>query len=1003
MKMCTKRLLIKFFFCFSLIFWGLRVSAGIHTEKIDTKQLLTISSKGKANALIVVPPKACKIVLFAAEELRSVLKEACGCDFPVVTKAESGKINLLLGEEFLKKSSYTLDAIPRDGFIIRSQGNNIFLAGRDDPKGDPVREAGSWCKWERGTLYAVYHFLERFAGVRFYFPGKIGTVIPKRETLQIPAMNIAEAPDFSTRKVISGVRPIPGRPSVSQWYEGTADERNKVIRKAGMNAYRLRSSSYAIMAAHGLAQLGYAHRFAKSKPEFFALTDKGERYSQPRLGWDRKNHAGLYGQLCLSNRELREQVFKDAKAYLTGVSAAAAGIDLGPKNGGVRWPGGLIPGYFDIMPNDSFYLCRCAPCQAEFKKGPQAVSDHVWRFTKEIGERIKKENIPGHLTMMAYNPYRRIPSFALPDNIHLTLAAVGPWTIGTKRGQSDLELIRKWQKKCGTKIGTLWTYPGDPYRQFADLPMMTPWAVGKYFKAVSPHINGVFFEGETDHYLFQYLNFYIFSKVSWNNASDTDAMLKEHFALMFGPAANSMSEAYTLLEKCWLKLYARAGEQNSDKVDYPNEIERWTKIYDEKVMERISRLLKFAEKQTSQDKAGQARVKFMAKELFGPMLKAREKWVADRAQVANWSETVPMLKKGEKPLIDGKINETLWKNAVTVPFRMLNSLNKALPDNSRTLKVLRDENFLYVAFNFTSVPPSQLRYATGKGNQFWFESEAEIMLMPRADTMLQYACNPAGEVRTMSYTVKDMQFKLRGNSASSAKIKCALSDKGWSAEFAIPLKELNPSGNELKANFSYVESHKTKGVKRFSWSPYLQKSFQEFENYGTLFLIDKNLIRNGNFRRPAVKGKIPFWNASKAGLFDLELQKTRSNAPSLKGSFTTPGRFYCAQQIIGMKPDTRYRFSFFIRTEKLKRLRPGQGGAYATLYYGKPIMVPKTPLDGDSDWVKVVQEFTTGKELVPSRCSMTIGVYNVTGNVYFDSVKLEELGSNQIKSSQEIL
>ena len=989
--MYLKLSFFQFLLCFSLI-WGSFLSArGIHTEKVNPKELLTVSSQGKANAAIVLPPKAGKILLFAAEELRTILNTAVGGEFSIVTAPQAGKVNILLGEELAKQGGISLKNIPRDGFIIRSQGNNIFLAGRDDPKGDPVREAGGWCKWERGTLYAVYHFLERFAGVRFYFPGKMGTVIPATPTLQLPSMDIAEAPDFTTRKAISGVRPIPGRPTVSQWYEGTPEERNQVIKKAGMNNYRLRSSSYAVLAAHGLAQMGYVHRFAKSKPEFFALTDKGTRYYQPSLGWDKENHAGIYGQLCLSNQELREQIFKDAKAYLTGVSAAAAGIDLGPKNGGVRWPGGLIPGYFDIMPNDSFYLCRCGKCQEDFKKGPQAVSDHVWRFTKELCERIKKENIPGRLTMMAYNPYRRIPSFDLPDNIHLTLAAVGPWTIGTKRGKSDLELIRKWHEKCGTKIGTLWTYPGDPYREFADLPMMTPRAVGKYFKELAPHINGVFFEGETDHYLFQYLNFYIFSKVSWKSAADTDAILKEHFTLMFGPAANSMTEAYDLLEKCWLKLYARAGAQDTDKVDYPNEIERWTKIYDEKVMERISRLLRFAEKQTAGNKLCQERVRFMAKELFGPMLSARKKWAADRQRVSNWSETVPVLKKGTKPLIDGKIDEALWKNAVTAPFRMLNGQKGVAPENSRSLKLLRDDEYLYVAFDFTSVPTAQLLYAAGKGNQFWFASEAEVMLMPRPDTMLQFACNPAGEVRTMGYTVNNLQFKAQGPLTTSARIKCFKDEKGWSAEFAIPLKELQGAGNEFKANFSYVESVKKGPVKHFSWSPYLKKSFQEFENYGTLFLKETNLIRNGNFRQPAVKGKIPFWNASKAGIFDLDLENIHSNSPALRCTVTAPGRFYCAQQVVGMKPDTRYRFSFFIRTDDLKRLRPGQGGAYATFFFGRQIMVPKTPLDGNSERVKVVQEFTTPKDLVSARCSMTLGVYNVNGKVFFDSVKLEEL------------
>ncbi|MBR2874094.1 MAG: hypothetical protein IKB99_11405, partial [Lentisphaeria bacterium] len=106
--MYFKSLCCTFFLCFLLIFSSVLSAQGIHIEKLDSTQRLTLSSKGVAQAVIVLPPRAGKILLFAADELRTLLKEATGADFPVVTAPQAGKVNLFLGETFLKKVSLSL-------------------------------------------------------------------------------------------------------------------------------------------------------------------------------------------------------------------------------------------------------------------------------------------------------------------------------------------------------------------------------------------------------------------------------------------------------------------------------------------------------------------------------------------------------------------------------------------------------------------------------------------------------------------------------------------------------------------------------------------------------------------------------------------------------------------------------------------------------------------------------------------------------------------------------
>lgn len=51
----------------------------------------------------------------------------------------------------------------------------------------------------QGTCYAVYDFLERFCGVRWYAPGELGIVFDKMPTLRLPVANIRRKPAFEFR------------------------------------------------------------------------------------------------------------------------------------------------------------------------------------------------------------------------------------------------------------------------------------------------------------------------------------------------------------------------------------------------------------------------------------------------------------------------------------------------------------------------------------------------------------------------------------------------------------------------------------------------------------------------------------------------------------------------------------------------------------------------------------------------------------------------------------
>ena len=98
-----------------------------------------------------------------------------------------------------------------------------------------------------------------------------------------------------------------------------------------------------------------------------------------------------------------------------------------------------------------------------------------------------------------------------------------------------------------------------------------------------------------------------------------------------------------------------------------------------------------------------------------------------------------------------------------------------------------------------------------------------------------------------------------------------------------------------------------------------------------------------------------------------------------------------------MKPNTRYRFSYFLKCEDLKPVSRG-GGATVSIFdvvngthYVPDIYYPK----GTTDWMYFDYEFTTGDKVddpaTKKTAYITLRIRNAAGAAYFDDVRLEEV------------
>lgn len=144
---------------------------------------LTLAKGGDTCYTIVIAPDASPAVHQAASEFVSDMKRMTGAVFPVANSAVVGP-KIFIGPGAALSASFPgllLHKLPPEGFIIRTRGTDLALAGHDD----------------RGTLYAVYTFLEEHLGVRWYAPD--ATTLPKHRVVKILALNEKQFPAFAYR------------------------------------------------------------------------------------------------------------------------------------------------------------------------------------------------------------------------------------------------------------------------------------------------------------------------------------------------------------------------------------------------------------------------------------------------------------------------------------------------------------------------------------------------------------------------------------------------------------------------------------------------------------------------------------------------------------------------------------------------------------------------------------------------------------------------------------
>ncbi|MBR3219488.1 MAG: hypothetical protein IKF77_06155 [Thermoguttaceae bacterium] len=156
--------------------------------------VLHLADRGATDYTIVLPDTPSPVQETAAGELASFLKQVTGADFPILSesqveeKAKDKEKLLVIGPGDLSKrllasvGAEPEETIAQDGIIIQPVGESIVFSGHP----------------RRGTLYAVYTFLEDTVGCRWWTSTE--STIPRRPTLEVNIAPTRYAPKVTLRE-----------------------------------------------------------------------------------------------------------------------------------------------------------------------------------------------------------------------------------------------------------------------------------------------------------------------------------------------------------------------------------------------------------------------------------------------------------------------------------------------------------------------------------------------------------------------------------------------------------------------------------------------------------------------------------------------------------------------------------------------------------------------------------------------------------------------------------
>lgn len=548
--------MIQFSVClFALLLFSCLCSAdtvsGIRLmESNETKYVITLATDAS------LPEKN------AASELSSYLKKVTGADFKIVAPGQSGKRPVIaVGPGAAKAVMPKLDldkaGLGEEGIVMKTSQANLVLTGATGSR--------------RGTLYAVYEFLEQIAGVRWWTHTE--ETVPYNPKLTVKKLDVRYVPQFKTRQLYSWsmVHTV-----ASHWYLYEEDKSVKDWQKVKF-AVRMRNNGYgsAIPASFGgsVMPLGWCHTFYTFIPPSVYFEKHPDWFSEIE-----GKRASEESQLCMTNDEMLAELAKNVIAK----------IEEQPHFKMVA-----------LSQNDNGIQCGCSKCM-ELDEAEGSPSGSLLYGVNKVAEIVEKKFPDVDILTLAYQYSSKPPKTIRPrKNVVIQMAFdlrsfFQP--LDSDINRQMINNVKVWFD-IGAKI-MIWDYYLNYNGPLAPHPNL--YTIGPDIRQYRDNnAVGVFLEDETvaTNY-FVALKTYLASHMLWDPSRNENAIMDEFLKGYYGDAAPALRRVIDVFEKAASGVTLRVWPGSADA--------GWMTLDD---MNTATKLFAQAESAVAGDKVLLARVK----------------------------------------------------------------------------------------------------------------------------------------------------------------------------------------------------------------------------------------------------------------------------------------------------------------------------------------------------------------------------------------------------------
>ncbi|MBO4513400.1 MAG: DUF4838 domain-containing protein [Victivallales bacterium] len=709
-------------------------------------------------------------VTLAEEALVDAFERITGEKPKVVDAAseEAGKAPFVISigkNAISEKLGIDFNAFPKEGFIVKTFERGVVIAG-DDGYLTPSR----YHKFDRpqyrfnGTTHGAYDFIERVLGIRFYYPG-IGVYAPQNvKDITLTPVCYTDAPVYHNRHHYA----------FNKFSQNGVPWKGVKADKFFDKAWRFAKTSRFPDPIH----TPVPHVMLEAHPDkadvIFYKDKFGVVHNGPKSA-----------VLDITNLELAHLMVEDAKHFYD--TDGQWNVHWREKPGS-RYTSGRTPNpEYICFGQADHYLGNMPDAMAPFipkerknsKSG--ALSDVYMRFYIAMAKEMK-EVLPGKkLATCAYHNYKLPPLLVkpedVPDNIDMLICT---GTIALSRSkqmqESWKDIYGGWSKLMGGRPVHAYTYGTSiPFTKAIEGYYMKD-----FIKALEPYLakdGGIFFDAGFNYHF--YSTYYLVFRNYWNPAFNNQAAMDEHWPLLYGPKAGAaLRSFYELLRERWEKDYIGAGK-GDELVGISTA--RLYQAFNAKTVNKLEAYLKQAREATAPDSVERQRVEFFAQPWASAFKSAR----------SYHSMVIPLhnvsrVEKNEKIVVDGKLDEPIWKRAVAMKMQDAYGSGKEIKSKPEC-KMAWDDKGIYVAFT------GHGGVAAKKGD-LWVESDnVEFFLAPgvKKEMYYQIAVSAANDIHQAKKVERPVPGPRDDNWRCTGLLReVSIEGDEWHLEMFIPYEGL---------------------------------------------------------------------------------------------------------------------------------------------------------------------------------------------------------------------